>query len=397
MVQLLLDALGGDTRQQGHSASGPLPCQPGDSSIECYHVDARLSDSIDAIGHFQFKKLWLILRYCLQAIGCRFRYGVRHFYYVPAPSLRSALYRDWIVMALCRPFFSKTIYHWHAVGLTDWLETQARPLERWISRLLLGRPSLSMVLAQYNRRDGENLGSHRIAVVPNGIPDPCPKFDTEVLPRRQARAMARKTIASGKALTEDEARQAGATPEVFQILYIGLCHREKGLFDLVEAVAMAHRQLKGSPLQIKLVVAGSFLIEADRAEFEQRIRRPDLNEHGPSVEYRGFVSGADKAKLFRESDCLCFPTYYPAESFGLVLVEAMVFGLPVVTTRWRMIPELLPKDYPGIVEPRSPEQLANALLAAMKQGYDETQRQRFLKDFTVERFAENVRAALRGL
>jgi glycosyltransferase involved in cell wall biosynthesis len=121
-----------------------------------------------------------------------------------------------------------------------------------------------------------------------------------------------------------------------------------------------------------------------------------LNDHGPSVEYRGFVSGADKARLFRESDCLCFPTYYPAESFGLVLVEAMAFGLPVVTTRWRMIPELLPKDYPGIVEPRSPEQLANALLAAMKQGYDATQRQRFLKDFTVERFAENVRAAFRA-
>lgn len=394
MVQLLLDAMGGDVRQQGTVQSHSSFHGTGDSTVECYHVDARLSDSIDAIGHFQFRKLWLILHYCLKAIACRFRHGVRHFYYIPAPPLRSALYRDWIVMALCRPFFSRIIFHWHAVGLTEWLETQARPLERWISRLLLGRPSLSMVLAQYNRRDGERLASRRITVVPNGIPDPCPHYDSEVLPRRRVRASARRKLAQDEKLTEEEARQAGAAPEVFQVLYIGLCHREKGVFDLVEAMAIAHRQLRGSPLRMKLVVAGTFWIETDRVEFERRIQQPDLTEGGPAVDYRGFVSGTDKVKLFHESDCLCFPTYYQAESFGLVLVEAMAFGLPVVATRWRMVPELLPQDYPGLVEPRSPEQLANALLATLDRGYDESQRQRFLQHFTVERFAENVRAVL---
>ena len=34
-----------------------------------------------------------------------------------APGKRAALYRDWVVMVLCRPFFRQVIHHWHAVGL----------------------------------------------------------------------------------------------------------------------------------------------------------------------------------------------------------------------------------------------------------------------------------------
>src|SRR6185436_17832121 len=86
----------------------------------------------------------------------------------------------------------------------------------------------------------------------------------------------------------------------------------------------------------------------------------DLTEPEPAVLYHGFVSGAEKERLFRECDALCFPTYYEAESFGLVLLEAMAFGLPVIATRWRMIPEVLPKDYP-LIEPRSPEQIVLAI------------------------------------
>jgi hypothetical protein len=40
----------------------------------------------------------------------------------------------------------------------------------------------------------------------------------------------------------------------------------------------------------------------------------------------------------------------------------MAFGLPIVTTRWRSIPELLPSGYPGLVAIRSPAQIADHLL-----------------------------------
>ena len=42
--------------------------------------------------------------------------ALKIFYYVPAPGKRVALYRDWLVMFICRPFFSGVILHWHAVA-----------------------------------------------------------------------------------------------------------------------------------------------------------------------------------------------------------------------------------------------------------------------------------------
>src|SRR5882757_2413053 len=127
MVQLMLAGFGGDRRrrrrQGGDSEGEPEVAVGGPFGIECYHVNARLSQKLEDIGDLRIGKFILLLGYCLQAIWCRFRYGVTNLYYIPAPGKRSALYRDWLVMFLCRPFFKHTILHWHAAGLAKWLET----------------------------------------------------------------------------------------------------------------------------------------------------------------------------------------------------------------------------------------------------------------------------------
>lgn len=169
------------------------------------------------------------------------------------------------------------------------------------------------------------------------------------------------------------------------------------MFDTIEAVALVNRKLQGSPLKIRLIVAGKFWLEEERAQFEDRLRQPDLQDEGRSiVDYRGFVGGADKQRLFLESDCLCFPTRMP-ESFGLVLVEGMAYGLPLITTNWRNIPEILPPNAPGIVAPKSPEQIANAIIEAMKTDYDPAQRQWFLDHYTDKKFAEKMISVLQSL
>ena len=136
----------------------------------------------------------------------------------------------------------------------------------------------------------------------------------------------------------------------------------KGLFDAIDAVALANQQAPAG-IRIDLTVAGSFWNDSEKKEFEQRLSSPDLlKANKPLVQYVGFANGADKKRLFMESDCFCFPTYYPAESFGLVLLEAMAYGLPIVASRWRMVPELLPPNYSFLVEPQCPKELCAALL-----------------------------------
>lgn len=215
-------------------------------------------------------------------------------------------------------------------------------------------------------------------MIPNGIPDPRPDFEKDVLPLRLAQA---------------EKRRSGESYTV-QVLYLGLCYRQKGLFDLLEAIAIANEKLRGTPVRMKLVIAGTFYIEAERVEFEKRVRQPDLINW---IEYKGFISGDEKRGLLRTSDCLCFPTYYEAESFGLVVIEAMAYGLPVVLTNWRGVPEVVPAEYEHIVEPRSPEQLAKALVSLLGEGYDSRLRGHFLEYYTDQSFAGKIRAALLNL
>src|ERR1051326_6042562 len=90
MVQLMLDGFGGDWRKKRRapaskpSRTGPVNGSGSTSGIECYHINARLSRKLEDIGNMRLGKFVLLLGYCLQAIWCRFRHGVRNFYYVPA-------------------------------------------------------------------------------------------------------------------------------------------------------------------------------------------------------------------------------------------------------------------------------------------------------------------------
>ena len=241
-------------------------------------------------------------------------------------------------------------------------------------------------------RDALWFRSRDVQIVPDGIGDPCPNFDSSVRPIRRARLAARRQLLDATARGESVAEDAEGA--VFQVLFLAYCSRDKGLFDALDGVALANARLRESrsPLRCRLTVAGAFPRPDEEAEFRRRIAAPDLNG---AVEYVGFADGERKAALLRTSDCLCFPTYYDAETFGLVVVEAMAAGLNIVTTRWRALPELLPAGYPGLVPVRDPAAMADTLIGAFT--WDATNlREVFLAHFTEEAHLAQVVTALRS-
>jgi len=400
MVQLMLTGLGGDHRERRHPHVARNPA--GDShGIECYHVNTQLSKRLEDIGEFHGAKLLLLLAHCLEAIWCRFRYGVTNFYYIPAPGKRSALYRDWLVMLLCRPFFKTMILHWHAAGLAKWLETTVQMRTRALTYQFLKKVDLSVVLSNYNRADAEKLFPQRVRVVGNGLPDPCPDFAQTVLPRHRARFAARQKLLAGQTLTTSHLASTDGDPSQFNVLFLAHCTRGKGLFDTLDGVALANTQLasNGSPIRMHLTVAGEFIDLSEQIEFRQRIQRPDLRSASgqPCVTYLGFVTGESKRRAFAMSDCFCFPTYYYAESFGLVVLEAMAFGLPVIVSRWRSIPELMVPDFPGLIPPRDPKQIAATLIRMMTSASGESLREHFLRRFTIEQHLSELARALHSV
>lgn len=400
MVQLMLRGFGGDHRRlSGTPADKSVPGAEHD--IQCYHVNARFSRTLEDIGEFRGAKLFLVLMHCFQAVWCRYRYGVTNFYYIPAPGKKSALYRDWLVMLLCRPFFKHFILHWHAAGLAKWLETSVQIRVRALTYHLLKRVDLSIVLSECNRMDAEKLLPRRVRIVGNGIPDPCPDFETSVQPRHRARAAARQKLLRGQTLFATDLAEAGADAQWFQVLFLAHCTREKGLFDTLDGVALANARLArdGSPLRIRVTVAGEFMDAREHEEFNARIARADLRSPTGEacVNYLGFVAGETKRRAFADSDCFCFPTYYYAESFGLVVLEALAFGLPIVASRWRSIPEILGTDHPGLVAPRHPEQVAVALLEQLSKGAAEASRDQFVRQFTMEPYLTALARAMHSI
>jgi len=380
MVQLMLAGFGGDARRHnGHPPSA--------HGIECYHVNARFSRSLEDVGEFQGTKIFLIIWFCAQAVWLRFRHGVKHFYYVPAPGKRVALYRDWLVMLLCRPFFQTMILHWHAAGLAKWLETSTTIGSRTATYRLFRPVDLSIVLSRYNNADAEKLLSQKISVVHNGIPDPCPDFETTIQPRRLQHFAARRQIFAG---------EYAGPPLTANVLFLAHCTREKGIFVAAEAVLRANRELAARrlPLQLKLVTAGNFVTDAEKAEFDALLKNPDF---AAVVEHRGFVSGEQKSGLLRDADLFLFPTRYLGENQPVNLIEAMAFGLPIVTTRWRSLPEMLPAGYPGLVSGQDPDELTAAILQVLVVKSGERVRAHFLERFTLERHLAALAAALRSV
>ena len=381
MVQLLIEGFGGDFRRKPKE----LNVEDHASTIQCFHVNARFSSALTDIGSFQLQKLFHLVKYCLEAIWCRIRYGADTLYYVPAPPKRVAFYRDCVVLLLCRPFFRRLVFHWEASGLGEWLERDASWWERSISQSVLSFPDLSITLAEALASDAAYFKSKRTCIAPNGISDPCRDFDESVLRSREERVVRIREQFEKKG-------QRMANQERYNVLFLAHCTREKGLFDALDAIALANQQLAAEnvTLRMHLTIAGAFLSQKERSEFEAW-----QHAHPDQAHYAGFLAAGAKTKLLQESDCLCFPTYYSAEAQPISIIEAMAFGLTIVASKWRGIPELLPKDYPFLISARDAPKLASALIESMRSDLAKELRRHYCERFTAEHYSRNLSEAFK--
>lgn len=362
--------------------------QAADYGIEIFHVNAQFATTNQDVGRFRIGKVFRLFGYCLKALKHRFRHGARALYYVPAPPVRTPLYRDWIILSLLRPFFRHVIFHWHAAGLGEWIEKQPG-LTQSITRVTHGRSHLSISLGRFNERDAAIFRPRNTAIIPNGIPDPClnfPEIQEAFRQRLEQRLLAWNT---------PDALPANTIVPV-RVLYLSLCSKEKGVFDAIEGVCQANRLCRSDNLllQFELTIAGPFADAATEEFYRQTLARLG---NPPTIRHLGFADTDTKSKLLSEADVFCFPTFYYGENLSLVLLEAMAFGLPILTTKWRSLPDLFAPNYPGLVEIQSPDEIAAALFHLALRDDTEGFRRAFLDNYTAETFVQNMAAAMRCL
>lgn len=115
------------------------------------------------------------------------------------------------------------------------------------------------------------------------------------------------------------------------LCFIGRIAPEKGVADAVEVALKTGRHLK---------IAAKIGPTAAERDYEENIFRPALKRGGSLVEYVGEVSGEERDMIVASSYATLMPGSWP-EPFGLVAIESLACGTPVLARRVGGLPEII--------------------------------------------------------
>ena len=213
----------------------------------------------------------------------------------------------------------------------------ARPLELRSSylRRLLAEPQYllcpSQHVADFFRRWGGADVSERVRVVPNGI-----------------------WVSDGAKADAPDARPTPRQRGGLNVAFLGSVTPHKGVHVLLQAAAMALRDMPARPIHIDLHGPAD-------PKYAALIRDQAAEIAGLSVTHHGSYEPDRVPDLLRDVDCLVAPSQWP-EIFLLVTREAMACGVPAVVTRLGALPEAVKDGENGLLfDHDKPEQLADIL------------------------------------
>lgn len=171
----------------------------------------------------------------------------------------------------------------------------------------------------------------------------------------------------------------------FVVLFCGRLDPDKGIHKLMEA-------LEQLPVpQIKLLIVGSpFFGRTQQSSFLRRLEQ-QARALGNRVQFTGYLPNEDLPDYYRLADLVCVPTLVE-EAAGLVAMEAMACGRPVLATRSGGMPEYLEGSQAMLVE--RGENIADQLAWSIRMLYEHpalcaemgAAGARRAKDFSVERY-----------
>jgi glycosyltransferase involved in cell wall biosynthesis len=330
--------------------------------IEVFHTRMNYSQRTAQIGKVSLRKMFHLLRVILESSYKILRHRIDVIYYPPGANLVPIL-RDIATLLVLRCFRPKLILVFHASGLCERVSSWDGFLF-WIFKQAFFYPDAVIQKSSLNPRDGEFVKARRIYNVPNGCPD---QF---------------KGFAHRKA------------PDLVPvILFVGMVCEEKGVEVLIEAASL----LKARGLEFRIEFVGEFTCEAYRQRLLREVSAKGLDH---CIEFCGRKVGDEKWEHYRGADIFCFPTHYSSESFGNVLVEAMMFELPVVSTVWRSVPGIVEEGVTGfLTEVRNPAAVATRLEKLLNDkelriSMGRKGRQKYLEKFTLEKYVKNNAAVV---
>lgn len=327
--------------------------------LEVERLRMAFSDDLESVGEASWLKVWRLLCLILRTWKIVLTRRPEILYYLPASPNMAPVIRDIVYLGAVRWFFPKTVFHYHAGGLDDFVRQQSSI--GWIARSIYGGADCSIDVNVTQPPSGEFFKAKQNIVVMNG-------------------------------LDVGEASRQRPKKSVLRLLYLGLLCEPKGVMEMLSVAS----ELKASGVECEFVMVGAWESSALEREFKSAA---DTQEVAGMFHFKGVLSGEKKWQAYADADIFLFPTHHPTETFGLVLIEAMAFGLPIVTNRWRGVPHVIGDSGCAVLcEPETPKETAAAItqLANDRKLRDEMGRAgkyRYKEQFTKAQFVSKMAAA----
>ena len=318
-------------------------------AFEARYINLSASQSIAEIGHFAWKKLSVISRLLRQVRKEVHEWNPDLVYLTPSSTMPGLL-KDVLVKRCAARRGAKIVLHFHNRGVAD---RQDRFLDNFLYHRLFRDAHVILLSPRLYPDMQKYVSADQVSFCPNGIP----------------------------AVSCTAERSAGPT----RLLFLSNLIRSKGIPELLEAC----RILNDDGLDF-----ASDLIGKETEDFSAASLAAEIQEKGLSdrVHYLGPMYGADKWAALSQADVFVFPSWYPAECFPLVLLEAMAAGLPIVTTDEGAIPDIVRDGENGFICPaHDPDSVAVALRkllsdSELRKKMGACGRQRYQEKFTAEAF-----------
>lgn len=287
------------------------------SELECHYINLATAKSINDLQKGAFRKYLLTLVIVIKTI---FKMLVNRYDYVYITifPFGFAFLKDSIIVLLARLFRLKPLLHLHTYGFKKASETSA-----WRKKLyrFVFKNTEVICLSPLLIEDIEFIHTGKVFILPNGIPQ----------------VNFKNTYSTDK--------------KIVRFLYLSNLIKGKGILILIDALEL----LKAKKFEFKCRVVGPEG-DVDYATLKMLVEQKNLvNE----VDLVGPKFGEEKYAEFKQADVFLLPSDY--DTFGLVLLEAMQFGVPCISTPMGGIPDVIGHGNGIIIPEINAKELAIAM------------------------------------
>lgn len=328
------------------------------NSFECHYINLALAKNLMDIGKGGIRKLVHFMNLLIKIVHT-IRKERPTLCYVTPNAKGSAFYKDFIVVMILKSMGQKVIVHYHNKGVAA---NQNRLLDNFMYRCFFKNLKVILLAEPLYTDIKKYVTKENIHICPNGIP-----INTAQIPPKEK-----------------------PTNREFKILFLSNMMREKGVWDLVEACQI----LKEKKKEIYCDFIGKWS-DVSKDEFNLRIKHIGLGKY---ITAYGAKYGDDKSVFMQSADVFVLPTHN--ECFPLVLLEAMEYALPCISTNEGGIPTVITEGKTGfMVEKQNPIALAEKIEYLMEhpdvcKEMGEAGRDKFWKYFTLQHFELRMKKIL---